>query len=645
LEVNVSAFRPLDPKTPILVTAGAVALTIVDGTVRWISAADVETVRGIYGAVRDPNWATIQPVFATYDGDIGADAFEVHFRAECVREAGDIDVAWQGTISGNSDGTVRFVFDGLCRSTFMTPRIGLCVLHPPRLAGQATTVETLFGTLEARFPDLITQYMPFSNMVSIRHDAGSPHETIVSFEGDVFETEDQRAFTDASYKTFSRPLEMPRPFKAEAGTVIRQVITVRHPLVAMRPVVVSGGASGPDRPAVVAIGAATGTTFPSIGSCQPPADLVPDPRVSGAIRALGLAHLRASVDVASDDASAAVDRAAGAAADAGASLDVLLVGSASDPAIDSLVARIARSGTPVAGLMAVDPADNTTTAALAERVRAAMRAAGLDAPFVGGSRAYLYQLVSRGIPGDLVDAVCFPTNPQVHAFDEASMAETIEALDAGVRTASALAGGKPVVVAPVSLRPLFNPDLVGPEPAPPPGGLPWRYDGRQVGEFAAAWTLGSVASFAAAGVAALTLHEAAGWGGLVAASHRDLPDMPAAPGTILPVGRVMAVLAELSGMALLAVASAPPIHALAVWDRDGASRVLVANLGMESRQVAVRREGTVAPAAQAAILAPGRAGGATWQSVEMPDGVIDLPPSGVVDLRIPASDRRQESGA
>jgi hypothetical protein len=474
LEVNVSTFRPLDPKTPTHVTAGGAALTVVDGTVRWISAAGVETVRGIYGAVRDPNWATIQPVFTIYEGDIGGDAFEVRFRAECVREAGGIDVAWQGTISGASDGTVRFVFDGLCRSAFMTPRIGLCVLHPPRLAGQATTVETLFGTLEARFPDLITQYMPFSNMVSIRHDAGSPHETIVSFEGDVFETEDQRAFTDASYKTFSRPLELPRPFKVEAGTVIRQVVTVRHPLAAGQTSVATGVTGGPARAAVVDLGAATGSTFPSIGSCQPPATLVPDQRVASAIRSLGLAHLRASIDAASDGAIDAIDRAAAAAADAGTAMDALLVGSADDPAIDGLVQRMAGTGTLVARLMAVDPAGNTTTAALAERVRAAMHSTGLDAAFVGGSRAYLYQLVSRGVPGDLVDAVCFPTNPQVHAFDEASMAETIEALDAGVRTASALAGGKPVVVGPVSLRPLFNPDLVGPEPPPPPGGLPWR---------------------------------------------------------------------------------------------------------------------------------------------------------------------------
>ena len=594
----------------------------------------METVRGIYGAVRDPNWATIQPVFTSYEGDIGEGAFEVRFRAECVREAGRIDVAWEGSIIGSPDGTVRFVFDGLCRSAFMTPRIGLCVLHPPRLAGQATTVETLFGTLEARFPDLITQYMPFSNMVSIRHDSGSPHETIVSFEGDVFETEDQRAFTDASYKTFSRPLEMPRPFKVEVGTVVRQVVTVSHPNLASqasgRPV----SATHAPVSAVIDIGDPTGSTVPVIGSCQPPADLLPDTRVDEAVRELGLSHLRATIDAASDEAPLAIDRAAAVAAEAGAALEILLVASADDPDIDGLVQRIAGAGTPVARLMAVDPAGNTTPSALAGRVRAAMQSAGLVAPLVGGSRAYLYQLVSRGVPGDLVDAVSFPTNPQVHAFDEASMAETIETLSAGVRTAAALAGGKPVVVGPVSLRPLFNPDLVGPEAPPPPGGLPWRYDERQVGAFTAAWTLGSAAAFASAGVMALTLHEAAGWGGLVAAQHADLPQMPAAPGTILPVGRVVAALAELADMTLLAAQCASPIHALAARDEAGATRLLVANLGTESRHVTLRNGSEAAQAGQVSLLSGDDAGGAQWVATKVTAGGLDLPPSAVARLVI-----------
>jgi hypothetical protein len=638
------SWHALDPTKPQRVAAGGATLTIVDGTVRWVAAGGVETVRGIYGAVRDPSWATIPPRFTSYEGAVGESSFTIRFRALCVRSAGDIDVAWEGTIAGDDDGSVTFTFDGRCGSAFMTPRIGLCVLHPPRLAGQPVEVETLFGTLSARFPDLITQYMPFSNMVAMRHDLETPHETHIGFEGDVFETEDQRAFTDASYKTFSRPLEMPRPFKVEEGTIVRQVVTVRHPRLERHVARASDLAASVDV-SRVRLGAASGRTVPFIGSCLPPDDLVPDASVTDAIRTLGLAHLRASVDVSAADAPATIDRAAALAATADCALEVLLVGPAATSQMESAVGRLAASGAPLSRVMAVDPAGNTTTAALAREVRAAMRASGLDAPLVGGSRAYLYQLVSRGVPGPEIDIVSFPTNPQVHAFDEASMAETLEALPAGVRTASALADGKPVAVAPVSLRPLFNPDLVGPEPTPAPGSLPWRYDERQVTAFAAAWTLGCAAAFTSAGIVSLTLHEAAGWGGLVAASHASLPAMPVPSGTVLPVGRVVAELAALRGRPVRAVETSHGIHALAVEEAAG-TRVLVANLAGEPRNVELDAAGSVADVADAVRLAADASGGAAWLPVSLEAGRLPMPAFGVARLHVrrgPGEDDRSLS--
>jgi hypothetical protein len=160
---------------------------------------------------------------------------------------------------------------------------------------------------------------------------------------------------------------------------------------------------------------------------------------------------------------------------------------------------------------------------------------------------------------------------------------------------------------------------------------------RQVGAFAAAWTLGSAATFAAAGVTALTLHEAAGWGGLVAADHQDLPQMPAAPGTILPVGRVVAALAELAGMTLLAAESAPPIHALAARDEEGATRLFVANLGTESRQVTLRHGWEAARVGEVSLLTGDDAGGAHWVATTITGSGMALPPSAVARLVIRAA--------
>mgnify|MGYP006195238293 CR=1 FL=1 len=43
--------------------------------------------------------------------------------------------------------------------------------------------------------------------------------------GDVFEMEDQRNWTDASYKTYVRPLALPWPYTLEAGTELEQAVT------------------------------------------------------------------------------------------------------------------------------------------------------------------------------------------------------------------------------------------------------------------------------------------------------------------------------------------------------------------------------------------------------------------------------------
>src|SRR5680860_1556216 len=47
----------------------------------------------------------------------------------------------------------------------------------------------------------------------------------LSFEGDIFETEDQRNWTDASFKTYSTPLSNPFPVLIKAGDLVTQKIT------------------------------------------------------------------------------------------------------------------------------------------------------------------------------------------------------------------------------------------------------------------------------------------------------------------------------------------------------------------------------------------------------------------------------------
>ena len=45
-------------------------------------------------------------------------------------------------------------------------------------------------------------------------------------EGDTFEMEDHRNWTDANFKTYCTPLAKPYPVRVESGTTIQQTVTV-----------------------------------------------------------------------------------------------------------------------------------------------------------------------------------------------------------------------------------------------------------------------------------------------------------------------------------------------------------------------------------------------------------------------------------
>jgi hypothetical protein len=207
------------------------------------------------------------------------------------------------------------------------------------------------------------------------------------------------------------------------------------------------------------------------------------------------------------------------------------------------------------------------------------RAAGVSAPIGGGSRTDFAQMNMQHalIPFGELEFATYAVNPQVHAFDDLSIVETIGAQAATVASARALAGDRPVMVGPITLRPRFNPNATAPEPAPPPGAPPPRADPRQTTPFAAAWTIGSIHRLAAAGAAALTYFETTGPCGVVGAS-----------GAPYPVHDALAALAARGGAALLGVTLRDPLAVEALALGSGARfLVLVANLTAEARRVAV----------------------------------------------------------
>jgi hypothetical protein len=113
--------------------AGRLTALLEEGDLRYIRVDGVEVVRRIYVAVRDEVWNTIPATYSDFAYDFAPDHFTVRLRAG--HRYQQINVDWQGTISGNADGTIRYAMDAVANNAFRYCKMGFTIHHPPQEAG------------------------------------------------------------------------------------------------------------------------------------------------------------------------------------------------------------------------------------------------------------------------------------------------------------------------------------------------------------------------------------------------------------------------------------------------------------------------------------------------------------------------------
>jgi hypothetical protein len=107
-------------------------------------------------------------------------------------------------------------------------RIGICVLHPAtECAGKPLTIEHDDGAVEqGAFPKEIAPHQPFKEIRGLSYEVHAGIRAEVRFEGEIFEMEDQRNWSDASFKTYCTPLRIPIPQQVKPGDKVHHVCTV-----------------------------------------------------------------------------------------------------------------------------------------------------------------------------------------------------------------------------------------------------------------------------------------------------------------------------------------------------------------------------------------------------------------------------------
>ena len=573
--------------------AGPLSTIFEAGDLRYIRFGDHEILRRVYVAIRDHNWDTILPQLSNVQIEQESDTFRITYDVE--NKSADINFYWGGTITGGADGTITFSMEGEARSTFRRSRIGFCALHPMSCAGIPCRIEKVDGTVvESAYPIAIApQHIidgeikpvaPFNNMRAVSYEVTSGIEAEVRFEGEIFEMEDQRNWTDASYKTYGTPLSEPFPVEVPAGTKISQRITLTLKTQRESSTVTQDTTS---QQLTFEVSSGDPQPIPCIGLGTASHG---DPLSTGELdrlKLLNLSHLRADIDLTESHYESILRQSTVEAWALGVSLELALF--LTDAAAEKLPAFaevVERVKPPVETYLIFHKTEASTSAqwvALARRYLS-------DAKIGAGSNAYFTDLNRGRPPVDALDLVCYSINPQVHAFDNSSLIETLEAQAVTVESTRQFTSELPIAVTPVTLLARFNPNATGPEPEPAPGELPTQVDVRQMSLFGAGWTLSSIKYLSESGASSVTYYETTGWRGVMeTANGSPLPKkFPSMPSSVFPLYHVLADVGEFAGGEILPSKSSDTlkIEGLALH-KDGKTRVLLANLTPDSQRVSV----------------------------------------------------------
>ena len=575
-----------------LLKAGPLSAELDAGNLRYIRHGGREAIRAIAYVVRDRFWGTFNPEIRDLAVEEAGDRFTVTYTATCGDEQQRF--VYRARITGSADGTLRFEGAGTPETDFLTNRTGFVVLHGVEgISGQAVEVSEVGGRIvETRFPEVIDPVQPIMNIRALTHEAAPGLEVTCTMLGDTFEMEDQRNWTDASYKTYVRPLGLPHPFTLEAGKTIEQAVELRFEGTAP-----AAGPEGGGPPEItVSVGARAGAV-PRIGM-----GLEWHSTDAAAARADGLAGLRPAFLSGYFDARHAGAeamqgfRAVAEALGCELALEAVLP-DLDDPeaALRSIAGHASAAGarfasvavSPAGDLGFVIPGTVFDDMSAYDTLYAAAREAFPDSAVGGGNFMYFTELNRKPPPFEGLDFVIHSTCAIVHAADDRSVTETVETLPYIVRSVRAMFGGKPYHLGPVGIGTRTSPFGGGPVPNPHGGRVAMcRNDPRQRGLLGAAWHLGVAARAAEGGVDSLILGAPTGDFGLL--HHPGDTPQPwfDEHGGRFPVWHVMRGMYGASGRPRRATEISAPREVQALAFETGAGLELwLANLMGEDRRI------------------------------------------------------------
>ncbi|GAA4228805.1 hypothetical protein GGQ68_003618 [Sagittula marina] len=493
-----------EPPAPIeTITHGDVALTLQAGALRHLRVGGVEVIRSIAFLARDRDWGTLVADVGVVERRHDGDALHLSWPLRFVNGAGRLDVTVHVTLQ--ADG-LTVTGEGRAHGAFETNRAGFTVLHPIEgVAGCPARVTHADGRgEESRFPELIEPWQPFINIAALEHEANGLRVRC-ALSGDTFEMEDQRQWGDASFKTYNRPLALPWPYELPDGEEVQQAVEVSWTACKTKARPVARPATPAHVPELALV--LTAQDAQCLAAWPDDLNVVKPQRL--------LCHVDATLG---DVAGQMRAFAAAQAAAVGVAFDLELIGrfdGVQTPAeeLSNHARAMAQSGfAPVSvfGCPSVDrqstpPGSQWPACPPLEEVHAAIATAFPDLPHGGGMASLFTELNRKRPPVDMLDFISHGLCPIVHAADDLSVMETLEAVPHIARSARAIIGDRPYRIGPATIAMRQNP--YGTRTIPNPDGrrvCMSNDDPRHRGAFGAAYAVGLLAALAPFDVAVWT---------------------------------------------------------------------------------------------------------------------------------------------
>lgn len=499
--------------------AGPLHIFYEKGFLRQIKQNGTEVVRMIYFALRDHNWGTFDRKIENEVIESYEDHFSISYTCFNVKENVEVGAhtdhgaifQWEVKITGDGDGKITFEIQGKALQGVRRNRAGFCILHP--IEGVAKQPVTIIhgadSNTETHFPQYIAADDPFLTIHAMRWQAASGGVYQLDFEGDIFQTEDQRNWGDASYKTFCTPLSLPFPVQLHKGDTVWQRVTLS---------VLSASETTPVSE-IRQVERKEQKSFALGVAASVETETLPEKAIN-LLKSLNLSHYRIDLNPSYPNLITDFSNHCENAALLNLPLEIALtLDNLYEKQLADFIGVCLQNRLRIANLLLFSSQSLTTPQELIHQI--SHLKSQLPNVQIGIGTNYNFTELNRNrFEAGNADFITFSYHPQEHAFDDLSLMENTETLCYQVESAEKLYQ-KPVHVSFISLRKRTNPYATNVADFSVP--IDKQVDGRQKTEFGAAWMNSVLAHLSTTNVASVTILRTVGELGLLSSDGTLYP--------------------------------------------------------------------------------------------------------------------------